>query len=229
MTYRDDDQSTSPNPPHAMIGGPQPHDALMVPTNGQPATRPGVADRTPHRPPRTCSAAAWTSTGSSTACVGVDLGGRHGVGRRCRFCHCAMVYLPRIVFGGRAVSSGKQRTDADRFHARQRYARLRHFAEDAIGSIEEPLSCCKPRLRGPGISQPQRAGWRERSGAVVDRQAQRYVLNRIAKFSALRFPATKIRKIFASWSMRSPRRIRIQSCSTKIKSDWSLGMRSPEA
>jgi succinoglycan biosynthesis transport protein ExoP len=35
MTYRDDDQSTSPNPPHAMIGGPQPHDALMVPTNGQ--------------------------------------------------------------------------------------------------------------------------------------------------------------------------------------------------
>jgi succinoglycan biosynthesis transport protein ExoP len=37
MTYRDDDQSTSPNRPHAMIGGPQPHDALMVPTNGVPS------------------------------------------------------------------------------------------------------------------------------------------------------------------------------------------------
>jgi succinoglycan biosynthesis transport protein ExoP len=34
MTYRDDDQSTSPNPPHAMIGGPQTHDALVVSTNG---------------------------------------------------------------------------------------------------------------------------------------------------------------------------------------------------
>jgi polysaccharide biosynthesis transport protein len=34
MTYRDDDQSTSPNPPHAMISGHQSHDALMVPTNG---------------------------------------------------------------------------------------------------------------------------------------------------------------------------------------------------
>lgn len=34
MTYRDDDQSVSPNPPHAMVGGTQHHDALMVPTNG---------------------------------------------------------------------------------------------------------------------------------------------------------------------------------------------------
>jgi capsular exopolysaccharide synthesis family protein len=36
MTYRDDDQSASPNPPHALIGGPQSHDALAVQTNGSP-------------------------------------------------------------------------------------------------------------------------------------------------------------------------------------------------
>jgi polysaccharide biosynthesis transport protein len=36
MTYRDDDQSTNPNPPHALIGGPQSHDALAVQSNGAP-------------------------------------------------------------------------------------------------------------------------------------------------------------------------------------------------
>jgi polysaccharide biosynthesis transport protein len=36
MTYRDDEQSASMNPPHALIGGPQHHDALAVQTNGAP-------------------------------------------------------------------------------------------------------------------------------------------------------------------------------------------------
>jgi polysaccharide biosynthesis transport protein len=36
MTYRDDDQSATPNPPHALIGGPNHHDALAVQSNGAP-------------------------------------------------------------------------------------------------------------------------------------------------------------------------------------------------
>jgi hypothetical protein len=36
MTYRDDDQSASMNPPHALIGGPPSHDALAVQSNGAP-------------------------------------------------------------------------------------------------------------------------------------------------------------------------------------------------
>jgi succinoglycan biosynthesis transport protein ExoP len=36
MTYRDDDQSATPNPPHALIGGPHSHEALAVQSNGSP-------------------------------------------------------------------------------------------------------------------------------------------------------------------------------------------------
>ena len=36
MTYRDDEQSHAPNPPHAMIGGARPQDALVPQTNGVP-------------------------------------------------------------------------------------------------------------------------------------------------------------------------------------------------
>ncbi|HEY2826864.1 MAG TPA: hypothetical protein VGJ04_04630, partial [Pirellulales bacterium] len=37
MAYRDDEQSASPNPPHALIGGPHNHDALTVQSNGAPS------------------------------------------------------------------------------------------------------------------------------------------------------------------------------------------------